>query len=187
VCQGPADAPPWGLLVYYFLTLAIRAAAMDRRTFNAALAGAAATSVLGCAAEPRSGAGGGIALYQSVGARLRHFEVDVDGATLTPRAAVELAVERAVRMAASVAAVSLRLHQRQRLGHAAVPGKVHRLCAVRVGANGELQMHGEPQALSTRPIHNSVDATARTCSPLTTTRAASPCTGSTRTAASARR
>jgi len=51
---------------------------MDRRTFNAALAGAAATSVLGCAAEPRSGAGGGIALYQSVGARLRHFEVDVE-------------------------------------------------------------------------------------------------------------
>jgi 6-phosphogluconolactonase (cycloisomerase 2 family) len=46
-------------------------------------------------------------------------------------------------------------------GNAPNPGKVHRLCAVRVDASGALQMHGEPQALGQRPIHNSVDASGR--------------------------
>ena len=46
-------------------------------------------------------------------------------------------------------------------GNATVPGKVHRLCAVRINADGSLQMHGEAQVLAARPIHNSVDASGR--------------------------
>jgi 6-phosphogluconolactonase (cycloisomerase 2 family) len=51
-------------------------------------------------------------------------------------------------------------------GNAPNPGKVHRLCAVRMNADGALSLHGEPQALPQRPIHNSVDRTgayALTC------------------------
>jgi len=132
---------------------------MDRRTFNTALAGAAATSLLGCATETRSGDGGRIALYQSVGARLRHFEVDIDGAKLTPRAAIELPSNVQYAWPHPSRQFLYVSTSDSASGNTTVPGKVHRLCAVRVGANGELHMHGEPQALSTRPIHNSVDAT----------------------------
>lgn len=132
---------------------------MDRRTFNPALAGAAATSSAGYAAAPRPDGSSRIALYQSVGAQLRHFDVDVDGATLTPRAAlampsnVQYAWPHPSREFLYVSTSD------SASGNAPVPGKVHRLCAVRVDANGALQMHGEPQALPTRPIHTSVDAT----------------------------
>jgi 6-phosphogluconolactonase (cycloisomerase 2 family) len=44
-------------------------------------------------------------------------------------------------------------------GNTSVPGKVHRLCALRVDAGGALQLHGEAQVLPTRPIHLSLDAT----------------------------
>jgi 6-phosphogluconolactonase len=132
---------------------------MNRRTFNTALAGAAATSLLGCAAAPRPDAGGRIALYQSVGEQLRHFDVDIDGAALTARAAVTMPSNvqyawphpsrRFLYVATSDSAS----------GNTAVPGKVHRLCALRVDTSGALQMHGEAQVLPTRPIHMSLDAT----------------------------
>src|SRR4051812_15713612 len=62
---------------------------MDRRTFNTALAGAAATSLLGCVTGMRSD-GDRTVLYQSVGPKLQAFDVDVDNATLTPRTTIEL-------------------------------------------------------------------------------------------------
>jgi 6-phosphogluconolactonase (cycloisomerase 2 family) len=132
---------------------------MDRRTFNAALVGAAATSLAGCASGGSSSGGGRSAFYQSVGDRLTHWDVDVDGATVTRRASITLPSNvqyvwphpsRQYLYVSTSDAAS---------GNAPIPGKVHRLCAVRVDASGALHMHGEPQALPTRPIHNSVDRT----------------------------
>jgi 6-phosphogluconolactonase len=137
---------------------------MNRRTFNTALMGAAAASMAGCA----TGGGGSrrTAFYQGVGDRLTRWDVDVDNATLTPRDSVILPSNvqyvwphpsrRYLYISTSDAAS----------GNAPNPGKVHRLCAVRLGADGSLALHGEPQALPQRPIHNSVDATgsyALTC------------------------
>ena len=42
-------------------------------------------------------------------------------------------------------------------GNTPVPGTVHRLCAVRVQADGALTMHGESQPLPSRPIHHCID------------------------------
>ena len=132
---------------------------MDRRTFNTALAGAAATSLLGCAAALRSDSSGRIALYQSVGGQLRHFDIDVDSATLTPRAAIEMPSNVQYAWPHPSRQFLYVSTSDSASGNTTVPGKVHRLCAVRIDANGELQMHGEPQALPARPIHTSVDAT----------------------------
>jgi len=130
---------------------------MDRRTFNTALAGITATSLFGCATT----AGGNnkrVVLYQGVGDQLRPFDVDVENASLTPRPALAMPSNiqyvwphpsrRYLYVSTSDSAS----------GNATVAGKLHRLCAVRVGADGDLQMHGDAQALTARPIHNSVDA-----------------------------
>ena len=140
---------------------------MDRRTFNTALLSAAATSLAGCAAGGGPGAGSGrAAFYQALGDRLTHWDVNADDATLTQRGSISLPSNvqyawlhpsrRYLYVSTSDAAS----------GNAPNPGKVHRLCAVRVGTDGSLALHGEPQALPQRPIHNSVDATgayALTC------------------------
>jgi len=139
---------------------------MDRRTFNTALMSAAATSLAGCATGGSGGGGGRTVFYQAVGERLTHWDVDADSATLTPRASVTLPSSvqyvwphpsrRYLYVSTSDAAS----------GNAPNPGKVHRLCALRVDASGALALHGEPQALPQRPIHNSVDgggAYALTC------------------------
>jgi 6-phosphogluconolactonase len=132
---------------------------MNRRTFNTALMGAAATSLVGCATGGAGGGSGRAAFYQCVGERLTRWDVDVDNATLTPRDSVALPSNvqyvwphpsrRYLYVSTSDAAS----------GNAPNPGKVHRLCAVRVEADGSLALHGEPQALPQRPIHHSVDAT----------------------------
>jgi 6-phosphogluconolactonase (cycloisomerase 2 family) len=130
---------------------------MNRRTFNTALMSAAATSVVGCATGGSGPGGGRSAFYQGVGDRLTHWDVDADNLSLTPRAAVTLPSNiqyvwphpsRQYLYVSTSDAAS---------GNAPNPGKVHRLCAVRVDGSGALQMHGEPQALPQRPIHNSVD------------------------------
>lgn len=132
---------------------------MDRRTFNIALASAAASSLVGCATGSGSRGGDGrTVFYQSVGDQFTHWAVDVDTLTLTRRASITLPSNvqyawphpsrRYLYVSTSDAAS----------GNAPNPGTVHRLCAVRVDATGALQMHGEPQALPQRPIHNSVDA-----------------------------
>jgi 6-phosphogluconolactonase len=139
---------------------------MDRRTFNTALMSAAATSLAGCATGGAGGGGSRTVFYQSVGDRLTHWDVDVDNATLTRRGSVSLPSNvqyawphpsRKYLVVSTSDAAS---------GNAPNPGKVHRLCAVRVDAGGALALHGEPAALPQRPIHNSVDATgnyALTC------------------------
>ncbi len=134
---------------------------MNRRAFNTALVGAAATSVLGCATGG-TGAGSRAAFYQAVGDQLTHWDVDVDSASLTRRASITLpsniqyvwpgpaTASRQFIYISSTDAAS---------GNAPNPGKVHRLAAARVDANGALQLHGEAAVLPQRPIHTSVDAT----------------------------
>jgi 6-phosphogluconolactonase len=128
---------------------------MDRRAFNSALLSAAATSVIG---SGTAAAGGRTVFYQGVGDRLTQWDVDVDAATLTPRASVTLPSNiqyvwphpsRKYLYVSTSDAAS---------GNAPNPGKVHRLCVLRVDADGALSMHGEPGVLPQRPIHNSIDA-----------------------------
>lgn len=129
---------------------------LQRRGFNKALAGAAVLPLMGRAADAARG-NGRVVLYQSVGDQLTQYDVDVEAATLTPRAAVTLP---------SVLQYAW-FHPTRRYLYATtseVPGgsdaagKLNRLCALRIGGDGALSMHGEPQVLATRPIHNSVDA-----------------------------
>ncbi len=100
------------------------------------------------------------ALYQSVGDQLTHFDVDVDAATLTRRASITLPSnvqyvwpgpmmpsQRFLYVSTSDAAA----------GNTPIPGTVHRLCAVRVDANGALTLRGAAQPLPSRPIHHSVN------------------------------
>jgi 6-phosphogluconolactonase len=128
---------------------------MDRRAFNTALLSAAATSVIGSGTAT---AGGRTVFYQGIGDRLTQWDVDVDAATLTPRASVTLPSNiqyvwphpsRKYLYVSTSDAAS---------GNAPNPGKVHRLCVLRVDADGALSMHGEPEVLPQRPIHNSIDA-----------------------------
>lgn len=128
---------------------------MDRRAFNTALLSAAATSVIGSGTAT---AGGRTVFYQGVGDRLTQWDVDVDAATLTPRAFVTLPSNiqyvwphpsRKYLYVSTSDAAS---------GNAPNPGKVHRLCVLRIDADGAVSMHGEPEVLPQRPIHNSVES-----------------------------
>ena len=133
---------------------------MDRRTFTGMLAGTTAMTMLGCAGTTKeSAASGKLALYRSVGEELAQFDVDVAGATLVQRGAVLLP--------ANVQYV-WQHPSRQYLyvtssdsgpGASAIKGVNHHISAFRIEASGSLQPHGKPQPLSSRPIHNSVDAT----------------------------
>jgi 6-phosphogluconolactonase len=116
-----------------------------------------ATSMAGRATGGAGSGAGRIAFYQSVGDRLTQWDVDADSMTLTQRASVTLPSNvqyvwphpsRQYLYVTTTDAAS---------GNAPNPGKVHRLCAVRVNANGALRVHGEPQPLPQRPIHNCVD------------------------------
>jgi len=96
-------------------------------------------------------------LYQSIGAVLTHFDVDVEAATLTPRSAVTLPSNvqyvwphpsRKFLYVSTSDAPS---------GNTPVPGVMHRICALRAAPDGSLALHGEPQSLPSRPIHHCVN------------------------------
>ena len=99
--------------------------------------------------------------FQGVGERLTQWDVDVEAATLTPRGSVSLPsniqyawpdpARRFLYVSTSDAAS----------GNSPNRGSVHRLCAVRMGGDGALALHGEPAALPQRPVHNSLDASGR--------------------------
>jgi 6-phosphogluconolactonase len=99
-----------------------------------------------------------IAFYQCVGDRLTRWDVDVDHAALAPRDSIALPSKaqyvwphpsRRYLYISTTDAAS---------GNAPDPGKLHRLCAVRLGPDGSLALHGEPRPLPQRPIHSCVDA-----------------------------
>ena len=102
-------------------------------------------------------------LYQSVGEQLTHYDVDVEAATLTRRASIAMPsnvqyvwpyVTHVTHDAKKYLSVTT---SDAASGNTPNPGQVHRLCAVRVGADGALALHGEPQPLPSRPIHHCVD------------------------------
>ena len=96
-------------------------------------------------------------LYQSVGEELFRWDVDVAAAKLTRRDSVALPSKvqyvwphpsREFLTVSTSDAPS---------GNTSDKGKVHRMCALRVGANGELALHGAGAPLPSRPIHHCVD------------------------------
>lgn len=100
------------------------------------------------------------ALYQSIGEELIHWDVDVQAATLTRRGSITLpskvqyvwpfskdATKKYLTVSTSDAPS----------GNSPDKGKVHRLCAVRINADGSLALHGEGAPLPSRPIHHCVD------------------------------
>lgn len=104
---------------------------------------------------------GKVALYANVGADLTHYEVDVENASLTPRATVRLpagvqyAWPHASRRYLYVASSS----SESGYGKA---GTEHHVTAFRIDpASGALTQHGEPIRLPTRPVHMSTDIPSR--------------------------
>ena len=157
---------------------------MDRRAFNTALLSAAATSVIG--SEHGWRPQGAPCSIKASGTRLTQWDVDVDAATLTPRASVTLPSNiqyvwphpsRKYLYVSTSDAAS---------GNAPNPGKVHRLCVLRVERAARLDAR-RTEVLPQRPIHNSVDPAAITHSLATTIRATSPYIASTATERSVRK
>jgi 6-phosphogluconolactonase len=96
-------------------------------------------------------------LYQSVGEELFRWDVDVEAATLTRRDAVTLPSKiQYVWPHPSKKFLTVSTSDAPS-GNTPDKGKVHRVCALRVGANGELSLHGEGAPLPSRPIHHCVD------------------------------
>jgi 6-phosphogluconolactonase len=99
-----------------------------------------------------------VMLYASVGPQLTHYDVDVDNATLTRRAGINLPAnvhyawphcERRYLYVASSNSAS---------GIGGFVGDKHHVSALRIDdATGALRPHGEPIALPTRPIHMTSD------------------------------
>src|SRR6478736_3901480 len=152
-CQSRRDAiAGYDCERYNSASSAQRDRPMDRHTFNTALVSAAATSVVG--SRPMAATGRTV-FYQGVGSRLTQWDVDVDAATLMPRASVTLPsniqyvwphpTRKYLYVSTSDAAS----------GNAPNPGTVHRLCALRIDESGALSLHGDPAVLPQRPIHNS--------------------------------
>jgi 6-phosphogluconolactonase len=96
-------------------------------------------------------------LYQSIGEELFHWDVDVEAATLTRRDSVTLPSKvQYVWPHPSKKFITVSTSDAPS-GNTPDKGKVHRVCALRVGANGELALHGEGAPLPSRPIHHCVD------------------------------
>ena len=126
---------------------------VDRRTFMALVAAAAATPRARWAQTGSTK----VALYASVGSVLTQYDVDVDDLTLTPRGSVTLPAN--VQYAWP--------HRSHRYLYVATSnsasgtgptGTVHHVSAFRIDpASGALTAHGSPIALPTRPIHITTD------------------------------
>ena len=102
------------------------------------------------------------ALYASVGAELTHYDVDVENAILTRRAAVTLpanvhyAWPHASRQYLYVASSN------SASGIGGVVGDKHHVSVFRINpATGALAPHGTPIPLPTRPIHMTSDISSR--------------------------
>lgn len=98
-----------------------------------------------------------LALYASVGDSLTHYEVDVQGATLSRRRTVNLpanvqyAWPHAARHYLYVASSN------SAPGRDGTVGDQHHVSALRIAPSGALAPHGRPIALPSRPIHLTTD------------------------------
>src|SRR5215467_920711 len=128
---------------------------MDRRTFATLLASSVAAPALSSSLWAQ--AGNKMALYSGVGTTFTQYDIDVEGAALTKRGAVKLpdgtqyAWPHPNRKFLYVTSSSG--------GPSSAPGtsgNSHHVTAFRIDPSGALTQHGEPVALTYRPIHNSV-------------------------------
>lgn len=129
---------------------------IDRRRFNLGLAGTFAVPASAHAAPARR-----LALYSGTGDTLTHYDVDVDAGTLTRRGTLQLPSTLQYAWPHPSGDFLYATTSDAIGGSREITGKVHRLCAIRIAGDGTLALHGEPQALDQRPIHNSVDRTGR--------------------------
>lgn len=95
--------------------------------------------------------------YQSVGERLTQWDLDVEAATLIARGSVTLPSNVQYVWPHPSGKFLYASTSDAASGNAPNPGKVHRLCALRVDASGALSLHGEPATLPQRPVHHSLD------------------------------
>jgi 6-phosphogluconolactonase (cycloisomerase 2 family) len=96
-------------------------------------------------------------LYQSIGAEIFRWDVDVVAASLTRRESVVVPSNvQYVWPHPSKKFITVSTSDAPS-GNSPDKGKVHRVCALRVGADGELTLHGEGAPLPSRPIHHCVD------------------------------
>ncbi len=100
---------------------------------------------------------GRVALYQSIGEALIHWDVNVEDATLTRRASIKLPskvqyVWRHPKWKYLYVSTS-----DAPSGNTPEPGVMHRLCAVYIAQDGSLAQHGTAQPLPSRPIHHCVN------------------------------
>src|SRR6202163_1216894 len=126
---------------------------VDRRTFMALVAAAAATP-RGRWAQTDSKK---VALYASVGSVLTQYDVDVEDLTLTPRGSVTLPAN--VQYAWPHRSHGyLYVATSNSAAGTGPTGTVHHVSAFRIDpASGALTAHGSPIALPTRPIHMTTD------------------------------
>ena len=127
---------------------------INRRTFTALLAGAAAAPDIAWSQTMKKSV-----FYGSVGPELTLYDIDVDGAALAKRATVSTP-------GANIQYVWPHPSKRHLYvvssdgGPGTIPGTKHIAQAFRIDpASGALTPHGEPAALPSRPIHCSVDST----------------------------
>jgi 6-phosphogluconolactonase len=124
---------------------------LNRRTFSALLAGSVAAPGLSWA----QGSKGKMAFYSGVGPDFTHYDVDVDGAALTKRAAVKL--PGGIQYAWRHPSKNL-LYVSSSTGGPGETGNEHHVSVFRMDpSSGVLALHGEPLKLRWRPVHNSVD------------------------------
>lgn len=129
------------------------------------IAGSTAATMMGAAAGTGSAAEStrtqehSVVLYRSVGAELARYEVDVDGLTLTKRESVTLPANVQYVWPHPSRKYLYVTSSNSGSGSSGKVGTTHRLSAYHILPDGALQLHGEPATLTTRPIHNSVDAT----------------------------
>src|ERR1700722_15455089 len=133
---------------------------MDRRTFGAGFASAAVASVLSrrLIAAPLPAR---TVLYRTIGDTLTQYDVDVEAATLTPRGSLQLPSVIQYAWFHPSGRYLYACTSDAPGGNVGHVGHLHRLCAMSIGADGALALHGEPTVLTARPVHNSVDTTGK--------------------------
>lgn len=99
--------------------------------------------------------------YQAVGNRITQWDVDVEAATLTPRGSTTLPSNVQYAWPSPGGKFLYVSTSDAASGNSPNAGSVHRLCALRIAADGALSHHGEPAVLPQRPVHSSVDVSGR--------------------------
>jgi hypothetical protein len=93
-----------------------------------------------------------VALYNSVGDAVPHWEVDVGAATLTKRGTLKLPSTVQYGWPHPSNRFIYVSSTDSKRGSKSITGQAHFLTALRVGQDGALELHGSPRPLRQRPI-----------------------------------